>query len=557
MKFKSLIIGCLSLLVGLLTITYVVANEETVYKVKTSSELINAVNESNENLGNVTIVLAKGTYEIRSLLHIYQDNITIISESDNYEDVTIKGSGMYGNVSHIFLVSASDFTVEGISLGEVKNHVIQVQGEKGASNVTVKNCRLFNSYEQLLKVSGKGEIGLSSTNGLVENCLFEYTKGVGPQYYIGGIDAHYSKGWIVRGNTFKNIISPETALAEHAIHFWSESEDTLVENNIIVECDRGIGFGLGSSTHKGGIIRGNSVYTTRDVGIGLENALNVQVYNNYLYTLDYANSIEYRFAGTVANIHDNITTGTITKRDGGEGTLANNLILETNKWFISIEGKAIPNVTSENPSIWAVASIDYLKTETSIKDDLYHLYGDHISRKDFAYLAVALYEDITGTSSPNINSEDLSVFTDTKDEYVLKAYKVGIIKGYGNKLFGPNDLVTREQVAVMLIKALNEGGMYLTDDSISDLTFKDQEQMSAWALNSIKIAYKHGIMNGVGEGVIQPKGNATREQALVLIYNILFQKNDFDLMEKPSYDENSIDNSIFKQEPLILETSLR
>jgi hypothetical protein len=57
-----------------------------------------------------------------------------------------------------------------------------------------------------------------------------------PQHSIGGIDAHNAVGWIVRDNTFRKIRSPAGSVAEHAVHFWSGSRDTLVERNLIVDC---------------------------------------------------------------------------------------------------------------------------------------------------------------------------------------------------------------------------------------------------------------------------------------------------------------------------------
>lgn len=205
-----------------------------------------------------------------------------------------------------------------------------------SDNTTTCNCEsldisdsdlvvnVANIDEQMVKVSKGSSTGYCD-NGIVECCLFEFTAGKANQYYTGGIDAHKAKNWIVRNNTFKNIKSPETALAEHAIHFWSFSENTIVENNLIINCDRGIGFGLGESGHVGGIIRNNCVHTSRDVSIGLESASNIKVLNNTVHTENYTNSIEYRFSGTTgAEITNNLVSGEIASRNGGTGKLKTN-----------------------------------------------------------------------------------------------------------------------------------------------------------------------------------------------------------------------------------------
>jgi len=193
--------------------------------------------------------------------------------------------------------------------------------------------------EQLLKVSydsNKPDSG--ADNGVVECSLFEYSAGVGPQSYIGGIDAHHAKNWVVRDNIFKFIKSPGGGIAEHAIHFWSNSENTIVERNIIINSDRGIGFGLGDRGHKGGVIRNNMIYhdsSWGDVGIGLENAAGAVVANNSIFhEHDYPNAIEYRFRGTRdVLIVNNLLNKAVTQRDGAQALLENNLTGVAKTWF--------------------------------------------------------------------------------------------------------------------------------------------------------------------------------------------------------------------------------
>jgi hypothetical protein len=325
--------------------------------VSTVQELVDAVNAANSG-GDRLIECMNGTYQLSDLLHIIADSITVQSFTGYRDSVIISGQGMGGGVSHVFLVQGSDFTVRDLTLGWVANHGIQIQGEQDADRPIVSNIRFVDTYEQMLKTSAGG--GEFSDSGLVEFCLFEYSAGIGPQYYIGGVDCHRSRDWIVRYNVFKDIQSPGGSMAEHAIHFWNNSENTLVECNWIINCDRGIGFGLGSSPHTGGIIRNNMIYHDTsgifsDVGIGLETAPDVEVYNNTIYhEHSYPNAIEYRWAATTnVFIANNLTNREIQARDGATGIDTNNVKSAQPGWFTSVPtgdlhlGYSVPSVVDQ------------------------------------------------------------------------------------------------------------------------------------------------------------------------------------------------------------------
>lgn len=303
-------------------------------------ELKTAITNANQNNGNVTILLNDGEYAAEHFLFIYASNVTVRGKSGDRNKVIIKSPKMKGGASHIFGVIGDNVTIADMSIGNVANHVIQVFGEKDADNLLVHNVHLFDAGEQLLKVSTDNKHKeVRPENSIIECSLFEYTAGTGPQFYIGGIDAHNAVNWIVRDNTFKNIRSPESKVAEHAIHFWNDSEGTLVERNTIINCDRGIGFGLGTSKHSGGIIRNNIIYhnsTKGDVGIGLESASNAKVYNNTIFVEnDYWTAIEYRWAGTTGvEIFNNLINKPIMKRDNGSANLQNNFTNATAEMFI-------------------------------------------------------------------------------------------------------------------------------------------------------------------------------------------------------------------------------
>ncbi|MBI2573451.1 right-handed parallel beta-helix repeat-containing protein [Candidatus Woesearchaeota archaeon] len=305
----------------------------SIIDVSNAQNLQDAVKNANSAGGDTTILLADGKYLLDKPLWIEANNLVVRSKSGDREKVVISGGAMSNGISHIFMIAADNVTIADLKIGEVENHAIQIHGELDADNVLIHNVHVFDTNEQMIKGSydaAKTEVG--TDNGIVECSLFEYTAGIGPQYYIGGIDVHNGKGWIVRNNIFKNIKSPqlnEDLPAEHAIHFWSNSQDTLVENNTIINCDRGIGFGLGDRGHQRGIIRNNHLYhdsSAGDVGIALENAGDVVIQDNIiLFDNDYPNAIEYRFEKSQGiTISGTKTNKAIKARNGGQAVLTRN-----------------------------------------------------------------------------------------------------------------------------------------------------------------------------------------------------------------------------------------
>jgi hypothetical protein len=315
--------------------------------VSTAAELQSAVTTANNSGGNTTILLADGTYSVSDTLYVNAPNVTIASQSGIRENVIIQGDAMSSTakIGNVIRVAASNFQLNGVTVQRSGWHAIQIAGETNAQAPIIRNCILRDTYEQLFKVSldATNYPGVTSNNGLVENCVFEYSAGIGPQYYIGGVDAHGSQGWTIRNNTFRSIISPSGGVAEFAVHFWDGSANNTVEKNLIVNCDRGIGFGMDSRGNTGGIIRNNMIYHAAnagqyaDVAISLMESPNSQIYNNTVYMDNsFPWAIEYRFTTTTnALIVNNLTNRPIISRDGGTGTVTTNVTSAVGTWFLN------------------------------------------------------------------------------------------------------------------------------------------------------------------------------------------------------------------------------
>jgi hypothetical protein len=319
---------------------------QQIIQINNSQQLYAAISIANKS-GNVHLVLLDGFYSVQNTLHIKGDHITLSSKSGNRHNVVISGQGMRKSreINNLIRVSGKYFTLDGITLQQAGNHLIQIAGEHNADFPTIKNCVLKDSYEQLFKVSYNRKTKISSDNGLIENCEFTYTAGIGPQFYIGGIDVHGGHNWIVRNNFFSNIASPSRMVAEHAIHFWNNTKNILVEKNTIVDCDRGIGFGLDNRPTQGGIITGNLILHSNnahpfaDSGIIIEESPNTQVINNKIFLAhNYTNAIEYRFPSTINTlISGNLTNKSIRKRNGAKAILSNNTFSKDLSDYLSNE----------------------------------------------------------------------------------------------------------------------------------------------------------------------------------------------------------------------------
>jgi hypothetical protein len=184
------------------------------------------------------------------------------------------------------------------------------------------------------------------------------------QCYTGGIDVHQAQGWLVRRNRIAGFWCDD-GLSEHGIHFWKGCRDTVVEENLILDCARGIGFGLGSSGdarvypddpypgvgykgHIDGVIRNNFVAAGRaalfaspdgfDTGIGLEQAYGAAVLHNTVASTQppLSSSIEWRFPNSVIELANNLATSLLLARDGGSATETGNMASVPTTWMENV-----------------------------------------------------------------------------------------------------------------------------------------------------------------------------------------------------------------------------
>ena len=95
----------------------------------------------------------------------------------------------------------------------------------------------------------------------------------------------------------------------------------------------------------------------------------------------------------------------------------------------------------------------------------------------------------------------------------------GIINGYNNGKFSPNDPVTREQIAVILWRYAKYAGYEMsTGKTMNMFSFDDASDISEFAIAPMQWAYGHSIINGTSSTTLSPQGYATRAQFAAIIF---------------------------------------
>ncbi len=307
-----------------------------------------------------TISLADGTYNLSGdYLWIDTPGLTLRSESGNREAVIIDGSYQ---TTEIITVAASNVSIADLTLQRASTHPIHVTSSDSGDtlNTLIYNVHIIDPREQAIKINPHAAGVHFTDDGEVACSRIELTDEGRPNVnptaggcYTGGVDAHQSRGWVIRDNHIEGFWCVN-GLSEHGIHLWRGCRDTIVKRNVLVDNARGIGFGLaqngdartfddnpcpgaGYVGHYDGIIRNNFIFASRaelfssnagfDCGICLWSACGAKaLHNSIASTGPNFSSIEWRFASSRdIEITNNLATHALQERNDASATQAGNL----------------------------------------------------------------------------------------------------------------------------------------------------------------------------------------------------------------------------------------
>ena len=141
--------------------------------------------------------------------------------------------------------------------------------------------------------------------------------------------------------------------------------------------------------------------------------------------------------------------------------------------------------------------------------------GKNITRAEIATIAARA----TGLSTENIGSLQFNDVSGSEwfVKYLAAAYGAGIVAGYDDNTFRPNELVTRQDLCCMLYRAFFKDAEAVD----SEMTFSDREDISDYSVEAVSDMCGRGILSGRENNTFCPKQYATRAEVARVVYMCL------------------------------------
>ncbi len=202
-----------------------------------------------------------------------------------------------------------------------------------------------------------------------------------------------------------------------------------------------------------------------------------------------------------------------------------------------------------NANTWAIPGMEKAYELELISQEMLLHGTENITREEFTKMAVQFYRNVTGE---RINIDNIhNPFWDTNQPEIVFAYSLGIITGKEEHIFEPKGSLTREQMAIIVVRTLEKSNIELKEIK-EEISFKDVNKLEKSVLPYIKKVQMAGIMNGF-ENMFSPFKEVTVEEAAVAFASI-YENMLPDLKQKSSNvtttEQEQISTEIKKETPV-------
>jgi uncharacterized repeat protein (TIGR02543 family) len=178
----------------------------------------------------------------------------------------------------------------------------------------------------------------------------------------------------------------------------------------------------------------------------------------------------------------------------------------------------VPTFNDVNDNDWFAGSVRWAYENGLMRGITETNFAPHLSAT--RGMIVTILHRLGGSAETTAGSP----FTDTASDYYAEAVNWAvmnnIVSGYGDGRFGPEDSITREQLAVILMNYAKLKG-YDVSVTADISQFSDSSSVSDWAADAIAWANAAGLINGKGGGILDPGGEATRVELAAILQRFI------------------------------------
>ncbi|WP_426452579.1 GH32 C-terminal domain-containing protein [Paenibacillus sp. S-38] len=436
--------------------------------------------------------LKAGTTTVSAEYHGYRTSATVVVLEDGRTSSSDNSPTTSTVTTPVITTLPQNFNDKVVLKSTLKDSVAQAD----ISTETIKNA---------LEKAKTDENGIKTI--VLDQQKLDGAKGYAvdlPVSYLNSISAAHQ---LEIRNEFGTIVVPGNMLANMNIN--SQSKVTLqlkASDKAAIPAEAAHSIGSRPVVEINALVDGQTIAWHND-------AAPVKLSINYKPVQEELNNIEHLVVWYL-----DPTGAIIPVTNGKYDQSAGKVIFTTthfSKYAVAYVNKTFQDI---NSFPWAKKQIEVLASKGIIQGaaETKFLPENNVTRADFMLMLVRTLEL---TADADSNFDDVK----SSDYYYREigiAKKLGITDGMGNNEFLPKEAITRQDMIVMLARALNITKKGALDSKIDIHTFDDYQDISDYAVDSANAMLGKGIVEG-SDKRIRPLENTTRAEIAVVMYRIL------------------------------------
>ena len=324
---------------------------------------------------------------------------------------------------------------------------------------------------------------------------------------VSGLDTKYveklnSLSELHKGFAAQNI--DEISIDDEGI---SSAFDGAVLVSIINGCDWGTGKEALSYYAEKGLVGVESKYLTSGS----------DVYKK----LKEKNVLDYReIPGKIKEAYDEVNGSGSSGSGSGGGTPSGKVNRVSSAGSAASAPDSKPSFNDLDGAPWARTAIEALAEKKIIsgRGNGSFAPNEPVTRAEFVKMIVTALNLTDETAEAEFDDVPKSAWY---YRVVASAKKSGIVSGMSDNLFGAEEQIIRQDMAVIILRAAKLASI---DTSAESAAFTDSESISDYAAQAVGKLAAAGIISGMGDGTFSPRTNVTRAQAAQVIYTLLGRK---------------------------------